>query len=259
MRWVLVIATAGSILALGIVSRRNVMSDRIAQYIDPRKDVVDDSRRAIRPDLLASLPWIIGGAFVGVLLAQGDLFVSGAGRSVPALAAVGGMGGWFLYSARRSSAEQNRTRSMRFEIPVVADSIAMQVVSGESVSNALSSVVATTRGAVSDDLASVLEASEVDESLPDALLQAARSAPHPDVRRLYETLAHAHSVGGRLNESLAGLAVDFRATLERDLTAEGGRRAITSYGPVIALMIPTALLFLLYPTLLGLQTLAGSP
>jgi hypothetical protein len=47
--------------------------------------------------------------------------------------------------------------------------------------------------------------------------------------------------------------------LARDLTAEGGKRALATYGPVLALMVPVTLLFLLYPTLAGLRSLAGSP
>ncbi len=39
----------------------------------------------------------------------------------------------------------------------------------------------------------------------------------------------------------------------------GGRRALTTYGPVLALMVPVTLLFLLYPTLVGLRSLAGDP
>ena len=72
-------------------------------------------------------------------------------------------------------------------------------------------------------------------------------------------LAHAHDTGGRLADALGDLGTDYRASLARDLTAEGGRRALTTYGPVLALMVPVTLLFLLYPTLVGLRSLAGDP
>ncbi len=55
---------------------------------------------------------------------------------------------------------------------------------------------------------------------------------------------------------LAAYAADVRAGLARSMTAESGRRAVTSYGPVLVLMVPVALLFLLYPTLVGLRSLA---
>ncbi|MCL1692074.1 MAG: pilus assembly protein TadB, partial [Actinomycetia bacterium] len=72
-------------------------------------------------------------------------------------------------------------------------------------------------------------------------------------------LAHAHDTGGRLADALGELGTDYRAALARDLTAEGGRRALTTYGPVLALMVPVTLLFLIYPTLVGLRSLAGDP
>ena len=55
----------------------------------------------------------------------------------------------------------------------------------------------------------------------------------------------------------AGLRQRLRA-LERDITEQGGKKAVAAYGPVLALMVPTALAFLLYPTLVGLQGLAGT-
>jgi hypothetical protein len=65
--------------------------------------------------------------------------------------------------------------------------------------------------------------------------------------------------GGRLADALGDLAIDYRAALERDLMSEGGKRAIATYGPVLVLMVPTALVFLIYPTLLGLRALSGTP
>lgn len=73
---------------------------------------------------------------------------------------------------------------------------------------------------------------------------------------MYDLLGHAHRTGGRLADALADLAVDYRASLARDLTAEGGRRALAAYGPILALMVPVTLLFLMYPTLAGLGALS---
>jgi Flp pilus assembly protein TadB len=142
---------------------------------------------------------------------------------------------------------------------VVADALAMQIVSGESVSTATGRVASSTTGVASDELDAALFEAEHERSFPEALVEAGKSSAHADGRRLYETLAHAHMAGGRLSESLTNLSADFRASLERDLMSEGGKRAIASYGPILALMVPTALLFLLYPTLLGLRALSGAP
>ena len=95
--------------------------------------------------------------------------------------------------------------------------------------------------------------------LAESLMTAAATAAHEDGRRLYELLAHAHVSGGRLADALIELASDLRSEAERDLTAESGRRMVATYGPVLMLMVPTALVFMLYPTLMGLRVLAGTP
>jgi len=238
--------------------RRSGLSERLEPYLSGSEML----SRASGPGLsrfLPVMPWVVVGVFIGVLLAQGDLFIAGPGRSLPALAALGGAAGWFAWSAHRSTLRQRRSDSLRFELPVITDAVAMQIVSGESVSTAISNVCDAATGVATDELKAALQATDGDKSLHEALIDASRSSAHADGRRLYETLSHAHEAGGRLGESLASLSADFRASIERDLTAEGGKRAIASYGPILALMVPTALLFLLYPTLLGLRALSGAP
>jgi tight adherence protein C len=239
--------------------RRRPLVDRVGLYL-----VSDEGGdEAVRHDRLervvSGLPWIGIGAFIGVLLAQGDLFVVGSSRSVPALAILGGSGGWLVFSARRSSLAERRARRLRFELPVIADALALQIISGESVGSSIANVAGSTSGVISEEFAAVLRSADAQTGLPEALSEAARTSAHPDGGRLYEALAHAHTAGGSLSNALTDLGVDYRAGLERDLTTEGGRRAITTYGPVLALMVPTTLLFLLYPTVLGLRALSGAP
>lgn len=251
-----VLAGLGTFLV--VTRRRTGLAERLGPYLTASPDADEHPSRRFG-GLMPAAPWVAGGVFVGVLLAQGDLFITGPGRSLPALAVLGGAAGWIVWSARRSTQQQRRSDRLRFELPVVTDALTMQIVSGESVATAIGNVCQTTTGVASDEMRAILTATDHDKSLPEALVDASRSSAHPDGRRLYEMLAHAHQAGGRLGDSLASLATDFRASIERDLTAEGGKRAITSYGPILALMVPTALLFLLYPTLLGLKALSGAP
>lgn len=248
-----------AVFLLATRTRSHPVSARIGRYLFAAKPAQDPVPFRGLERLLPGLPWIGVGSFAGVLLAQGDLFVVGPGRSVPALALLGGMGGWLIFSARRSSIAERRARRLRFELPVVADALALQIVSGESVGSSIANVTNSTSGVVSEELGAALIQSDATTSLADALSNAAQISAHPDARRLYETLAHAHTAGGSLSNALTDLAVDYRAGLERDLTAEGGKRAITTYGPVLGLMVPTTLLFLLYPTVLGLRALSGAP
>lgn len=228
-----------------------------AYIVGPQLDTHDDLQRS--PADRGYVPWVLTGAFVGVLLAQGDLFLSGTGRSLPALGVLGAVGGWLAWSARRSTLIEQRALRLRHELPVVADAIALHTLAGESVAFALAAVVAETSGVASSELSRVLQSHAEGTGFVEALTASKHDTAHPDAVRLYETLIHAHTAGGRLADALGDLASDFRAAISTDLTSEGGRRAVTSYGPVLALMVPTALLFLLYPTLLGLRALSGAP
>lgn len=232
------------------------LADRLGKYLmsesPPRDSVLPIQRGA------PWLPSVVGGGLVGALVAQGDLFLSGTGRSVPALTLVCAAAGYFLWSTRRTNALQRRSRRLRFELPVVADAIALHVVAGDSVSSAIRAVIAEMDGVAVDELTEVITLQDEGEGLASSLLLVARTSAHKDGRRLYELLGHAHESGGRLAVMLGELAIDLRAGLERDLSAEGGKRAVATYGPVLALMVPTALLFLLYPTLVGLKELSGT-
>lgn len=173
-------------------------------------------------------------------------------RAIP-LAIVGAMGGHLIARAIRSTTREKRERRLRQELPTVTDTLALHVLAGESVATAIERFVRMSSGVASTELAAVLAADLV---LDDALRRAVATTAHPDAGRLYDLLGHAHRTGGALAGPLNALAADFRASLIRDLSAEGGRRALTTYGPILALMVPVTLLFLMYPTLTGLTALS---
>jgi len=257
MTWLAALVAAVAMFLLVTRIRSESLSEAVHDYLVAPPE--EESAQPPKPKDLGFVPWSIGGAVVGLLLAQGDLFLSGAGRSAPALGILGAAGGWLAWSSRRTSTQQRRALRLRHELPIVSDAIALHAVAGESVSSALSAVATQTSGVASEEFAAALDKHRNGEGLTDALAGAKRTTAHPDAERLYDVLIHAHGSGGRLAASLSELSVDFRSAIASDLTSEGGKRAITSYGPVLALMVPTALLFLLYPTLLGLRALSGAP
>ena len=140
----------------------------------------------------------------------------------------------------------------------MADTLALSVLAGESVAGAMERFVGSSSGVAAEELGQALAQHRGGGGLAEALARAATTSAHAEAGRLYDLLGHAHRTGGRLADALADLAVDYRATLARDLTAEGGRRALAAYGPILALMVPVTLLFLMYPTLAGLAALSSS-
>ena len=256
MRVVAAVLVAMSVLMLAMARRGPDVAEFVGRYVRPP---VPDLPRGRRLALDAgAIAWVAVGSLCGILVAQGDLFVAGPSRPAPVLGALGAAAGLVGWSARRSTLRERAARRLRYELPVVCDALALNVVSGESVASSMKQVVDATSGVARDELADVLEASD-SQGLEKALADAARLTAHPEAGRLYQLLAHAHLTGGRLADALVELGVDIRAGIERDLTTESGRRMVSTYGPVLALMVPTALLFLLYPTLMGLRTLSGVP
>lgn len=177
-----------------------------------------------------------------------------SGRTAP-LIILGSLGGALVARAATSTRLERRSRHLAQELPTVADTLALYVLAGESVVGAVRRLLKACRGVATAELAA---AATDPAGLEAGLRVAAANSSHPDAARLYELLGHAHRTGGRLAESLTELAADYRAALTVELTAEGGRRALAAYGPILAFMIPVTLVFLMYPTLAGLSALASN-
>lgn len=258
MTFLLAAVAGASVYLLAVRRPAPTMATFVERYLSPSRDHTEPRGLSLSISAGGSMA-TIGGAFTGLLLSQGDLFLAGRSRSSLALAVLGAAAGYVLWSMRQSGLRERKARRLRFELPIVTDAMSLHIVAGESIAGAVRSIVDETEGVATDELRAVIENHQTGMGLPEALAEASRVTAHADAIRLYDTLSHAHMTGGRLAASLGDLAVDYRSALERDLTAEGGRRAIATYGPILVLMVPTALIFLIYPTLLGLRTLTGSP
>lgn len=273
MSVVLALMLGTGIVMITTAPRSLRLTDRVGRYLRPEHSagVAEDDPPDRPISVSAGLGWssselqirraaaAVGGAIVGLLLAQGDLFVEGPERSMLPLAALGAAAGWLLFGMWLSTKRERRARRLRFELPVVTDAVALHIVAGESVATAVERFTKQSDGVASQEFAVALDEVSAGRGIAEALQRNAHRTADPEATRLYTLLAHAHDTGGRLGDALSQLGADYRAALSRDLTAEGGRRALATYGPVLALMVPVTLLFLLYPTLAGLRSLAGSP
>jgi Flp pilus assembly protein TadB len=234
------------------------LADRLAAYLTPGPappGLRPARGRRIDRQRVRVLAAAGAGAAIGAMSATA---ASPAPRSIAGLTIAGAAAGGLSVRVAATQRREARRRRLRQELPTAADAIALHVLAGESIPVALERFCDEAGGVVADELAAVLHDHGSGATLPEALASAARTSDHPDAARLYEALAHAHHTGGRLADGLAALAVDFRAAAGRDLLAEGGRRALATYGPILALQIPVTLLFLMYPTLVGLGELSAT-
>jgi tight adherence protein C len=248
------------------------LADRVEIYLLPARTQPAESSQGGPPPLAgAGILWTnpevrlrraaatLAGTLVGLMLAQGDLFLAGTSRSAPGLAVLGGLGGAVGFQVWVTQRTERRSRQLQAELPVVADLIALRVLAGESVAAALEHVVEGTSGVAAEEFGGVLTRYRSGKGLAEALQAQVGITVASEAGRLYGFLANAHQSGGRLAEALLGLATDYRAEQERDLRVEGGKRALAVYAPILALMIPVALMFLMYPTLAGLSELSTTP
>ncbi len=238
------------------------LGDRMSAYLMAGSVPPDHPPRRLAPvasrDIGRKVAASGAGAIVGILLGISGPQAPGA-RSAAGLAIAGAGAGFLAVKVASTQRRESRRRSLHQELPTVADALALHVLAGDSIRTAITRFCDDAGGVAAAELRGALERHEGGDGLADALGDAARGTDHPDAARLYEALAQAHHTGGRLAEGLSALAADFRAAIARDLVAEGGRRALASYGPILALQIPVTLLFLMYPTLVGLGELSATP
>jgi len=265
------IVAAGAALGVFLTvvyTRPSMLVDRVAPYLRRAADEAPAEAVPLSAAAAAGLGWSQEqtrwrrlasagvGALIGLLAVQGDLFVEDGGRSAPALIAVGAASGWLLFGMYLSTRAERRGARLRHELPIVCEVLALHVLAGESVSMSVVRLTESAQGVAADELRVALEDADSGSGMTEALHTASKATVDPEASRLYTLLAHAHVSGGRLAGALSELAKDYRAAIADDLTREGGRRAITTYGPVLGLMVPVTLLFLLYPTITGLRSLA---
>jgi len=251
---------AGGVFLVAVGGHRRGLGERITSYLAPAGPPVAPlpiGTSRLGPATAARLGAAAAGAGIGGLLAAGHLFTTAIPNSAPPLIVLGAAAGLLGHRLRRKRAQEGRALRLHRELPTVADTLALSVLAGESVAGAIERFVATSAGVASDELGVVAAEHRAGCGLPEALALAAGRTDHTEAGRLYDLLGHAHRTGGRLADALADLAVDYRAALARDLTVEGGRRALAAYGPILALMVPVTLLFLMYPTLTGLAALSS--
>jgi tight adherence protein C len=219
----------------------------VGRYLD-RSDLPVDSASFQLPGWI--VPFAAVGAVAGSALAPVPV---AAGATVGLL--LGLAVGWI--STQKARSRQNRR--LGFELPAIADLLALYVLSGESVHGALERVCNEASGVAVSEITAAVSEIDAGSGLTEAMHRAARASAHQDGSRLYELLAEAHRNGARLADALGIFAADRRSSIGRQIIQEGGRRALAGYGPILGLMIPTTLAFLIYPTLAGLDALASAP
>lgn len=215
------------------------------------------------PDVVAFRPeqvlWGLAGFILGMLAGLVVPGIVGGGVAAPtalALPAVGaltGAGGreWWL---GRTIAR--RRAVMLAEFPTLAELLCLAVTAGEPPLAALERVVGGAGGELRDELAAVLADTRAGRSFAGALEQLAVRVDLAEVRGFVDGLVVAMDRGTPLADILRAHAAQARDQQKRRLIETGSRREVHMLLPVVFLILPVVVLFVLYPGLVSLSLLA---
>ncbi len=152
---------------------------------------------------------------------------------------------------------QIRTQQARIEeeLPVAIDLLTLSILAGESIpaavlriSNALPRGIGAEFAKVAGDIRAGVP---VDESLE----RLSARLPLPSIGRLVDALITALERGTPLADVLRAQADDSRESRRRRLLEIGGKREVLMLVPVVFLILPTVVVFALFPGLVSLDLL----
>ncbi len=185
----------------------------------------------------------VGASIVGV--ASGRL----SAWMAVALVLLGGALGvvaWDQVLSQRASAREAR---MLAEFPTIAEFLALAVGAGEGAVGALDRVCRLSRGELSVELGRCLADARAGASLPAALSGLAERTGLPSLARFVDGIVVAVERGTPLADVLRAQAEDVREAGRRGIMESAGRKEILMMVPVVFLILPTTVVFALFPGL----------
>jgi tight adherence protein C len=197
---------------------------------------------------------LVGGVGFALVLAR-----SGRSVSVPlvlAFAGVAAVSGVLARDRALGRAVARRRADVRAALPTVVDLVCLSVTAGESLRGALGTVVDAGGGALGDELRRALRSAHGGTPLVAALEQRARLLDVAPFDRFVAAVGAAQERGIPLADALRSLAFELRERDKRELIESAGRKQISMLVPVVALILPVAIVFAFYPGVVAIRTLA---
>ena len=197
----------------------------------------------------------LGGAIALVLL------LIGSGRDLaPLLALILATAGAALGVIARdrslTKAIEARRARAQVEFPTVVDMVCLAVTAGESLRGALELVADAGDGPILSELRRVLRSTRAGVPIAHALVERAAVLGLPSFDRFVGSVLAAQDRGVPLAEPLRAMASDVREAEKREVIESAGKKQITMLVPVVALILPVAIVFAFYPGVVAIRTLA---
>jgi tight adherence protein C len=215
--------------------------------------------RSVEDVRVEQVAWGAAGLGAGVTTAAALTVASG--QSSVALLAVlpiaGAITGVLGRDWALSRALRRRQAALLAELPDVAELVALAVTAGEGLLGAIDRVCGLTRGALAAELGDVLGRVRAGAPVVAALESLRDRTAVPELARFVDGVVVALERGTPLADVLRAQAADVRDAGRRALLESGGRREIAMLLPVVFGILPTTVVFALYPGLVSITALVG--
>ena len=238
---------------------RRVVGARLARHLAPE----DLARRLAvlgAADVVAARSeqavWVLLGAAAGLAVA---LAAAARGAVSPvlllALVGVGGLGGGMAWDRRLTRRVAARRLAAAASFPTVADLLCLAVTAGESLRAALEIVAGTAAGPLAEEIAVALRESRTGRPLATCLVERADALGEPGFERFVRAVVAATERGIAVGDALRAMAGDARDAQRVALVEAAGRKQVTMLVPVVALILPVALVFAFFPGVIAIRNL----
>ncbi|HYR63549.1 MAG TPA: type II secretion system F family protein, partial [Actinomycetota bacterium] len=151
------------------------------------------------------------------------------------------------WRARLDKGTALRRERLRVELYTVNQLLAMHIKTGGGPIQATQRIVARGSGVVVEELAEVLRLIAGGMPPQEAFSRAAALTAEPQAARTYELLAAGTERGADVGAALLAFSEDIRDERREDLKKAATRRRAAMLVPIIALLAPVMLLFILAP------------
>ena len=148
----------------------------------------------------------------------------------------------------RSRISKSVRRQSDSELPDLIDLACSAVLTGHTLHDALERVIARANGRVAEELAIFQRNVELGHTVSNELAALCERLPTPAIKEFANKISIAISRGTPLAESLTSLSAALRARRANELLASVGANETKMLIPLVSLVLPTTVLFALYPS-----------
>lgn len=200
------------------------------------------------------LAWAVGGLGAGVVAAAALVQAQPVPLIMQVVVVVLGAALAVVVRDRLlTRAARARLARMTAELPTVLEFLTLSLSAGEGVLDGLRRIARVSRGELAAEFAGTVAAVNTGLGFADSLTALAHDLQLPPLTRCIEQIVGALERGTPLADVLRAQAQDARDEAKRRLLEEAGKKEVAMLIPLVFLILPTTVVFAIYPGIFVLQ------